>query len=106
MPPTIHPLTEQDSAAIVTLRSAVAPMKGKVEGIAGRSLFDEIMEQVPAADGVTFEATTIRGVPGWWAKPMHAQKGAAIVHVHGGWFNLGSARTYRNFVGHIASSAG
>jgi len=26
--------------------------------------------------------------------------------VHGGWFNLGTARAYRNFVGHIASSAG
>jgi len=30
----------------------------------------------------------------------------AILHVHGGWFNLGTARAYRNLVGHIASRAG
>src|ERR1700758_1058378 len=106
MPPTIHPLSEHDSVAVAALRSAVAPMKGKVDGIAGRSLFDEIMERVAIPDGVTFEARTIRGIPGWWAKPLHDQKGAAILHVHGGWFNLGTARAYRNFVGHIASSAG
>jgi len=29
-----------------------------------------------------------------------------ILHAHGGWFNWGSAKAYRNFVGHIASSAG
>ena len=51
MPPTIHPLSEHDSVAVATLRSAVAPMKGKVEGIAGRSLFDEIMERVAIPDG-------------------------------------------------------
>ena len=106
MPPTIHPLSEQDSVAVAALRSVVAPMKGKVEGIAGRSLFDDIMERVAVPDGVTFEAATIRGIPGWWAKPARAQKGAAILHVHGGWFNLGTAKAYRNFVGHIASSAG
>jgi hypothetical protein len=35
-----------------------------------------------------------------------ARKGAAIIHVHGGWFNWGTARAFRNFAGHIASSAG
>jgi acetyl esterase/lipase len=28
------------------------------------------------------------------------------MHIHGGWFNWGSARTYRNLAGQIASSAG
>jgi len=81
-------------------------MKGKVEGIAGRKLFDDIMERVAIPDGVTFEAANAGGVPGWWAKSARAQKEAAILHVHGGWFNLGTATAYRNFVGHIASSAG
>jgi monoterpene epsilon-lactone hydrolase len=35
-----------------------------------------------------------------------ARKGAAILHLHGGWFNWGTAQAYRNFVGHIALSAG
>jgi epsilon-lactone hydrolase len=34
------------------------------------------------------------------------QKGAAILHLHGGWFNWGTASALRNLVGHIATSAG
>ena len=82
----IHPLSEEDSVAAAALRSVVAPMKGKVEGTAGRGLFNDIMERVAVPEGVTFEAATVGGIPGWWAKPARAQKGAAIIHVHGGWF--------------------
>ena len=102
----IHPLSEADSVAAAALRSAVAPFKGKLEGTAGRGPFDEIMERVAVPEGVTFEAATVGGISGWWAKPPQARKRAAIVHAHGGWFNLGTARAYRNFAGHIALSAG
>jgi acetyl esterase/lipase len=64
------------------------------------------MERVPAPTDVTFEPDTIGGVSGFWAKPKRAEKGAAIIHLHGGWFNFGSARAYQNLVGHIAASAG
>jgi monoterpene epsilon-lactone hydrolase len=101
-----HPLSEQDSVGAAALRSAVAPMKGKVEGTAGRALFNDIMERVAVPEGVTFEAATVGGTPGWWAKPAHAHKGTAIIHAHGGWFIMGTAQAYRNFVGHIALSAG
>jgi len=102
----IHPLSEEDSAAAATLRSAVAPMKGKLKGTAARAAFDSIMEHVSAPAGVTVEAATVGGIPGWWAKPPQSRKNGAILHVHGGWFNFGSAKAYRNFVGHIALSAG
>jgi acetyl esterase/lipase len=102
----IHPLSDEDSVAVAALRSIVAPMKGKVEGIDGRGPFNDVMERVAIPKGVTFEAATIGDIPGWWAKPKQAQKGAAILHVHGGWFNLGTARAYGNFVGHIALNAG
>ena len=101
----IHPLSKEDSVAAAALRSVVAPMKGKLEGIAGRGLFNDIMERVAVPEGVTFEAGTVAGVAGWWAKPGRAQKGVEIVHAHGGWFTLGTAHAYRNFVGHIALSA-
>jgi acetyl esterase/lipase len=55
---------------------------------------------------VTFEASTVGGIAGWWAKPARSQKGIAIVHVHGGWFNWGTAQAFRNLAGHIALSAG
>lgn len=44
----IQPLCEEDSAAVADLRSVVAPMKGKIEGTAGRSPFIDIMERVAA----------------------------------------------------------
>jgi monoterpene epsilon-lactone hydrolase len=101
----IHPLTQEDSVAAAALRSIVAPIKGKVEGTAGRSLFDDIMERVAVPAGVTFEASTVGGIAGWWAKPARAQKGAAVIHVHGGWFIWGTAQAYRNFAGRIALSS-
>jgi monoterpene epsilon-lactone hydrolase len=101
----IHPVSQNDSVGAAAMRSAVAPMKGKVEGIASRASFGELMERVPVPNGVTFEAATVGGVPGWWAKPAKPPKGAAILHAHGGWFSLGTAHAYRNFVGHIALSA-
>jgi len=106
MRPTIHPLNEEDSVAVAALRSVVAPMKGKLAGTAGRGLFNDIMERVAVPEGVTFEAATVGGIAGWWVKLARAQKGTAIIHVHGGWFNWGTAKAFRNFAGHIALSAG
>jgi acetyl esterase/lipase len=83
-----------------------ASVKGKLQGAAARNPFNNFMERVKAPEGVTFEVDTIGGISGWWAKPMQAWKGAAIVHMHGGWFNWGTPQAYRNFVGHIAFSAG
>jgi monoterpene epsilon-lactone hydrolase len=103
---TVHPLSQQDSVAAMALRASVAPFKGKLTGTAGRAPYDDLMERVVAPNDVTFGADTVGGISGWWAKPARAQKGAAILHVHGGWFNLGTARAYRNLVGHIASSGG
>ena len=55
---------------------------------------------------MTFEAAAVGGIAGWWAKPARAHKDVAILHAHGGWFNWGTARAFRNFAGHIALSAG
>ena len=101
----IHPLSEEDSVVVAALRAVVAPMKGKFEGPAGRGPFNGIMERVAVPEGVIFEAATVGGIPGWWAKSAQGQKRAAIVHVHGGWFNWGTAQAFRNFAGHIALSA-
>jgi acetyl esterase/lipase len=100
----IHPVCQEDSVAAAALRSAVAPMKGKLEET-GRGLFNDIMEQVAVPAGVTFQAAIAGGISGWWARPLNAQKEAAIVHAHGGWFNWGTAHAYLNFAGHIALSA-
>src|SRR5258706_71933 len=46
------------------------------------------------------------GVPGLWVQPADWRSGGVIVHLHGGWFNFGSAKAYRHLVGHIAARAG
>jgi acetyl esterase/lipase len=102
---TVHPVSQQDSIAASGLRGAVAAFKGKLGGTAARAPFDDVMQRVVAPADVTFEADTVGEISGFWAKPARARKGAAIIHLHGGWFNFGSARAYRNLVGHIASSA-
>ena len=102
----IHPLSSEDSVTMTSLHSAVAAMKGKLAGIAARTPFNGIMERVTTPDGVSFDADTVGGIAGWWAKPAQARKGAAILHLHGGWFNWGTAQAFRNLVGHIAMSAG
>jgi epsilon-lactone hydrolase len=101
-----HPLTPEDRRAMDAMRSMVEPNKGKLQGIAARAPFDAIMFGVAAPEGVTYRPDVIGGVPGWWCSPAGALPGPAILHLHGGWFNWGSAEAYRPLVGHIARSAG
>jgi acetyl esterase/lipase len=102
---TIHPLSPEDFAAITALRSIVISMKGKLQGSAARGQFNGIIERVSTPQDITFEADTVGGISGWWARSANSKKGAAVLHLHGGWFNLGTAQAYRSLVGHIASSA-
>jgi len=102
----VHPLSPEDALGATALRASVAAFKGKLAGTGARGPFDAVMERVAAPPDVTVAADTVGGIPGLWAKPARPRQGAAILHLHGGWFNLGTARAYRNFVGHIAASAG
>jgi acetyl esterase/lipase len=101
-----HPLSAEDQAAMAAMRAIVEPNKGKLQGIAARVPFDAIMEHVSAPVGVVYEADRIGGVSGWWCRPENARPGHAIMHIHGGWFNWGSAQAFRHLAGHIAVSAG
>ncbi len=103
---TIHPLTAADAAAMQALRALVEPLRGTMQGTAARAPFDAIMARVAAPEGVTFDADTVGGIPGWWCRPFGARPAEAILHLHGGWFNWGSAQAFRSFVGHIARHAG
>jgi monoterpene epsilon-lactone hydrolase len=101
-----HPLSAEDQAAMAAMRAIVEPNKGKLQGFAARVPFDAIMEHVSAPAGVVYEADRIGGVSGWWCRPESARPGHAIIHIHGGWFNWGSAQAFRHLAGHIAVSAG
>jgi monoterpene epsilon-lactone hydrolase len=98
-----HPEHLLDRAAMVAMRLMLRSAKGTVSGPDARKTFDELMDKVPAASGVTYEAATIGGVSGWWCRPENAVKGAAILYLHGGGYVVGAARAYQHFVGQVAS---
>ncbi|MGA9241687.1 MAG: alpha/beta hydrolase [Silvibacterium sp.] len=102
----LHPITAEDAAAMDAMRAVVEPHKGRLQGTAARVLFDAIMEHVTVPERVTYKADTVGGVSGLWCKPEGARPGEVVLHIHGGWFNWGSAQAYRHLVGHIAARAG
>jgi epsilon-lactone hydrolase len=89
---TTHRISAEDKAAMSAMRVIVEPNKGRLQGMAARVPFDAIMERVAAPAGVTYEAGTVGGVSGWWCRPEDPKSGEAILHIHGGWFNWGSAQ--------------
>jgi monoterpene epsilon-lactone hydrolase len=97
-----HGLTAADRAAMTALRARLA---GNPIAIT-RASYDWLLEQVPAADAVTYSEANVGGVPGVWCTPKSPQTGAALLYLHGGVFAFGTARAYRNFVGQIAARAG
>jgi epsilon-lactone hydrolase len=100
-----HPISTADRTAMAGLRAIVEPHKGGLQGVEARAPFDAIMEHVAAPESVTYEVGVVGGIPGWWCKPEQAAPDAVILHIHGGWFNWGSAKAYRNLVGHLATHA-
>ena len=102
----IHPLDPEDAVIASAMRAMVRATKGASRGIEARGQFDAFMESVSPRDDVTFEAGALGGIPGIWVYPANQRPDEAIVHLHGGWFNFGSAKAYRHLVGHIAARAG
>jgi len=100
-----HPLDPEDAVVTAAMRAMVSSIKGARPGVEARGQFDALMESVLPRDDVKFEADTLGGVPGLWIYPAHWQSSEAIVHLHGGWFDFGSAKAYRHLVGHIAARA-
>src|SRR5882762_10432941 len=101
----IHPLDPADAATTTAMRAMVSSSKGARPGIEARGQFDALMERVSPRGDVTFEADTLGGVPGLWVYPADWRSGEALLHLHGGWFNFGSAKAYRHLVGQIAARA-
>jgi acetyl esterase/lipase len=102
----IHALDPEDASAIIPMRTAARTQKGARWRIEARPFFDALLEGVSPRADVTFESATIGDVPGVWVHPASSRSDEAILHVHGGWFNAGSATAYRHLVGHIAARAG
>jgi len=104
---SIHPLDAEDALAMKPMRAAVRAAKGvRSDTSNARVQFDALMERVLPPGDVTFETGSVGDIPGLWVHPASSRSGEAILHLHGGWFNFGSAKAYRHLVGHIAARAG
>jgi acetyl esterase/lipase len=103
---TIHSLDPQDAPVADAMCAMVSPTKGAQPGVEARAQFDALMETVSPRGDVTFEAGTVGGISGYWVYPANSRPGEALIHLHGGWFNFGSAKAYRRLVAHIAARAG
>ena len=101
-----HPQDSEDAAVTAAMRAMLSSAKGVRQGIEARGQYDAFMEMVLPRDDVAFETDTLGGIPGLWVRPANWRSDEAIVHLHGGWFNFGSAWAYRHLVGHIAARAG
>jgi epsilon-lactone hydrolase len=103
---SIHPLDPGDAQFVAKMRVMAASAKGVSRGVEGRGQFDALMASVSAPNNVKSEVDTIGGVPGTWVRPANARPGSALLHLHGGWFNFGSAAAFANLVGQIAARIG
>src|SRR6476660_345064 len=92
----VHPLDPGDAPITAAIRAASSGGKGVPLGADARGQYTAFMEGVLPRDDVTFEADTIGDIHGLWALPRGARSEEAILHLHGGWFTLGSANAYRN----------
>ena len=101
-----HALDPSDAQFVAKMRVMAAPAKGVSRGVEGREQFDAVMASVLAPGNVISETDTIGGVPGTWVRPANLEPGRALLHLHGGWFNFGSAAAFANLVGQIAARVG
>lgn len=82
-----HSIDPFDRLTMAEMRSMVASTKGSVTRQSARQPFDELMDQTPAADCVTYEKAEAGGVHGWWCRFPLERRSLA--------FRQGSARRYR-----------
>lgn len=106
MPKTYHAISDADKATMAATREFLKSMPAMVITPEVRPFFDDMITQIPLADGIDYEEGTLGGVSGWWCRPQNAPSHAAILYLHGGGYVVGSANAYRHPVGQIAADTG
>lgn len=71
-----------------------------------RARLNQISRYLKRALGVAVESTTVNGLDAEWLRPKHAAEGKVLLYLHGGAYLVGSCRTHRQLVSHIARAAG
>lgn len=100
-----HSISDAEKQAAAGIREYSAPSKGAISPEA-REWYDDMIAHTPAAEGAQYEASQVGGIDGWWVRPEVPATRSAILYLHGGAYEVGSAAAYRNFAGQIAARVG
>jgi acetyl esterase/lipase len=101
---TTHPLEAHDADAMRAIREELAAEPPLALDPEMRPALDELVARTPSAN-VAYEEAEVGGVHGWWCRPPDASRDAAILHLHGGGYVMGSAYAFRHFAGQLAERA-
>ncbi len=71
-----------------------------------RERLDRMSRFLKPAIGVSVEATTVNGIDAERLRPKGAPEDKVLLYLHGGAYLIGSCRTHRQLVSHIARAAG
>ncbi|MGB5333709.1 MAG: alpha/beta hydrolase [Woeseiaceae bacterium] len=71
-----------------------------------RERLNRLSRYLTPAFGVSVEATTVNGLEAEWLRPKGAPDDKVLLYLHGGAYLIGSCRTHRQMVSHIARAAG
>jgi acetyl esterase/lipase len=74
--------------------------------IEGRQFFDSLGLKYPAHPEVKVESVTLAGVTCYRFVPPQIVSSETVIYLHGGAFKLGSIRSHRAMVSHIAAATG
>jgi epsilon-lactone hydrolase len=101
-----HSATAIDQQTVASIRAQTAPFKGMMASLEARPGYEAMIAAIPAASGVSYEQTTVGGIPGHWCRVDGAAADAALLYLHGGAYMLGSATAYMSFASQFAARAG
>ena len=73
---------------------------------AARAQFQQMLTQIPAPEGVTFEEMAGGPVCGFWSRGPGAAEDRVLLYLHGGGYVIGDARGYRPLWGALAQACG
>ena len=76
-----------------------------------RASFDVLVENyvghpIPLPEGTRVESVDVDGIPAAWMYPPDAETERVVLYLHGGFYMLGSLKSYRDLVARLSSAAG
>ena len=70
-----------------------------------RLSYERIMASLPLDDDIRTKRVGVNGVPAEWITAPESQDDRVVLYLHGGGYLLGSARTHRVMLAHLARAA-